>query len=130
MKEIETKYSVRDGGHYVPAMEHNGVIYISGQLSINPDSGEIPEGGFEEQAKQALANLNTVLEAASLTKNNVIQCKLYIPDVNYWTNLNEVYADFFEDHKPSRVVIPTNNLYRDCLVEIEAIAARGDDNVL
>lgn len=123
MEKITTIYSTRDGGHYVPAMKHNGVIYISGQLSINPETGKIPEGGVKAEAKQALENLNLVLKAAGVTKESVIQCRVYIPDVAYWPELNEVYAEFFGDHKPARVVVPSNNLYGGCKVEIEAIAA-------
>lgn len=123
MKKIETIYSTRDGGHYVPAMEHNGVLYISGQLSINPETGKVPEGGVKAEAKQSLDNLNMVLNAAGLTKEDVIMCRVYIPDVKYWPDLNEVYSEFFGEHKPARVVVPSNNLYAGCLVEIEAVAA-------
>ncbi len=124
MKIIETDYSVRDGGHYVPAMEHNGTIYISGQLSIDPETGKVPTGGVKEEAKQALKNLQYVLSAAGLEKENVIMCRVYIPDVAYWPELNVVYSDFFGKHRPARVVVPSNNLYAGCLVEIEAVAAR------
>ncbi|MDU4889500.1 MAG: RidA family protein [Clostridium sp.] len=123
MRKIETLYSTRDGGHYVPAMEHNGVLYISGQLSINPETGKIPEGGVKAEARQSLENLNTVLKAAGLERTDVIMCRVYVPDVKYWPDLNEVYSEFFGDHKPARVVVPSNNLYAGCLVEIEAVAA-------
>lgn len=124
MRKIETLYSTRDGGHYVPAMEHNGVLYISGQLSINPETGKIPEGGVKAEARQSLENLNTVLKAAGLERTDVIMCRVYVPDVKYWPDLNEVYSEFFGDHKPARVVVPSNNLYAGCLVEIEAVAAK------
>ena len=123
MRPIETVYSTRDGGHYVPAMEHNGVLYISGQLSINPETGKIPEGGIKAEAKQALENLHYVLKTAGLEKEDVIMCRVYVPDVKYWPELNQVYAEFFGGHKPARVVVPSNNLYAGCLVEIEAVAA-------
>ncbi|ARD48871.1 reactive intermediate/imine deaminase [Sporosarcina sp. P37] len=126
MRKIETKYSIRDGGHYVPAMEYNGVLYISGQLSINPETGTIPQGGVKTETVQALRNLECVLEEAGLNKESVIMCRVYIPDVKLWPELNEVYSEFFGDHKPARVVVPSNNLYSGCLVEIEAIAAMGE----
>ncbi|MBG9811226.1 endoribonuclease L-PSP [Bacillus endophyticus] len=128
MRPVETDYSVRDGGHYVPAMEHNGVLYISGQLSIDPEKGKVPFGGIREEAKQALKNLETVLQARGLEKNDVITCKVYTPDVKYWPAINEVYAEFFGTHKPARVVVPSNDLYNGCLMEIEAIAAIKDDD--
>lgn len=122
MKAIETTFSVRDGGHYVPAMEHNGVLYISGQLSINPETGTIPEGGVISETKQALANLDLVLTTAGVTRKDVIMCRLYTPDVANWPEINEAYSEFFGDHRPARVVVPSSKLYAGCLVEIEAIA--------
>jgi len=122
MKKVNTKYSVRNGGHYTPGIIHNGLLYVSGQLSVNPETGKKPDGGISEESKQALKNLESVLKAAGATKNDIIQCRLYTPDVSYWPEINEVYAKFFGEHKPSRVVVPSNALHGDCLVEIEAIA--------
>lgn len=73
MKSVVTEYSVRDGGHYTPGMIHNGTLYISGQLSIDPETGKVPEGGFKAEAQQALQNLKTVLDAAGVEKNAVLQ---------------------------------------------------------
>lgn len=126
-EKVETKFSIRDGGHYVPGMKHNGVLYISGQLSINPETGLIPEGGIKAQARQALDNLDLVLKEAGAAREDVLHCRVYIPDVAYWPDLNEVYAEFFGKHKPARVVVPSNNLYNGCLVEVEAIAACGKE---
>lgn len=123
MEEIQTKYSVRDGGHYTPGIKYNGTLYISGQLSIDPETGKPAEGGVKTEAEQALKNLDLVLMEAGITKNEVIQCRVYIPDVAYWGDLNEAYAEYFGDHKPARVVVPSNNLYGGCRVEIEAVAA-------
>ena len=123
VKPVVTEYSVRDGGHYTPGMVHNGTLYISGQLSIDPETGKVPEGGFKAEARQALANLKTVLDAAGVDKAAVLQCRVYISDVAYWPQLNEEYAAFFGAHKPARIVVPSNNLYNGCLCEIEAVAA-------
>jgi len=123
MELIQTVYSTRDGGHYSPGVIHNGTLYVSGQLSIDPETGQIPEGGVKAEAAQALQNLDTVLQAAGLTRNDVVQCRVYLPTVDYWPDLNEVYSEFFGGHKPARVVVPSNNLYAGCLVEIEAVAA-------
>lgn len=128
MKQVETKFSVRDGGHYTPAIKYNGVVYISGQLSIDPEIGTVPEGGVKAEARQALKNLDMVLREAGVSKNDVIHCRVYIPDVAFWPELNEVYAEYFGNHKPARVVVPSNNLYNGCLVEIEAIAACGKES--
>lgn len=122
MKPIETEFSTRDGGHYVPGMEHNGVLYVSGQLSIDPATGHIPSGGVEAETEQALENLELVLTEAGLKRSDVIMCRLYTPTVENWPAINEVYSSFFGDHKPARVVVPSSALYGGCLVEIEAVA--------
>lgn len=123
IKRVETEYSVRDGGHYTPGMIYNNTLYISGQLSIDPETGKVPEGGVPAEARQALKNLDTVLKEANVSRDKVLQCRVYLPDVKYWGDLNEAYAEFFGEHKPARVVVPSNNLYGGCLVEIEAVAA-------
>lgn len=121
MRKIETEFSTRDGGHYVPGMVHNGLLFVSGQLSIDPATGE-KAGTVVDEARQALKNLDLVLKEAGCTKEDVIQCRVYIPDVAYWPDLNKAYSEYFGDHKPARVVVPSNNLYDGCLVEIEAVA--------
>ncbi len=122
MENVTTKYSVRDGGHYTPGVKYHGVLYISGQLSIDPDTGKPAEGGVKAEAAQALKNLDTVLTAAGVTRKQVLQCRVYIPDVAFWGELNEAYKEYFGEHKPARVVVPTNRLYGGCQVEIEAVA--------
>jgi len=123
IEKIETKFSENNGGHYVPAMKHNGVLYISGQLSVNPETGKVPDGGVKEEARQALKNLDIVLQSANTTKNDVIHCRVYIPDVAYWPEVNEVYAEYFGEHKPARTIVPSNSLHYGCLIEIDAVAA-------
>lgn len=127
IEQVETKFSVRDGGHYMPAMKYNGVVYVSGQLSIDPLTGKVPPGGVKEEARQALLNLDMVLKEAGASRDDVLHCRVYIPDVSYWPELNQVYAEYFGEHKPARVVVPSNKLYHGCLVEVEAIAACGKE---
>lgn len=79
--------------------------------------------GIKAETKQALKNLDLILKEAGCTKDDVIQCRVYIPDVALWGDMNEVYTEYFGDHKPARVVVPSNNLFGGSLVEIEAIAA-------
>ena len=123
MKKINTIYSVRDGGHYSPGIVCGGLLYVSGQLSIDPETGEVPTGGTLAEARQALKNLDTVLQAAGVPRENVLQCRVYVSDVAYWGDLNKAYGEYFGDHKPARVVVPTGPLYGGCRVEIEAVAA-------
>lgn len=126
MEIINTEYAARDGGHYSSGVKFNQMLFISGQLSINPETGERPAGGIAAEMSQALENMELVLRAAGLTRNDVLVCRVYIPDVGYWPECNKIYAEFFGTHKPARVVIPTNPLYGGCLAEVEAIAAAED----
>jgi reactive intermediate/imine deaminase len=121
MKFINTGSS-RSGAHYSSGVIHNGLLFISGQLSLDPATGKVPAGGIAAEARQALKNLEAVLTAAGGKKTDVLQCRVYTPNVDYWDEINTVYAEFFGKHKPARCVVPTTQLHFGCLVEIEAVA--------
>ena len=122
MENIEPKYNRENKGHYTPGIISNGMLYISGQLSIDPDTRNVSEGGIEEHAKLALKNVERVLKEAGCCRNNVVQCRVYVSDIDQWDIVNQVYAEFFGEHKPVRIVVPVGKLHFGCLVEIEAIA--------
>lgn len=122
MEKITPKYDGESKGHYTPGIISNGMLYISGQLSLDPDTQKVPEGGIETHARLALANMERVLKAAGLSRNDVVQCRVYVSDIDQWDTVNQVYAEFFGAHKPSRIVVPAGKLHFGCLVEIEAIA--------
>lgn len=122
MKKVEPHYRSENRGHYSPGVISNGTLYVSGQLSIDPDTRRLPEGGIEAHAKQALANLDRVLKEAGLDRNSVVQCRVYVTNIEAWDSVNKVYAEFFGDHKPARAVVPVGGLHFGCLVEIEAVA--------
>jgi len=122
MKKIVPEYKKENKGHYSPGILSNGMLYISGQLSRDPDTGEAVSGGAREHAALALANMERVLHEAGLTKENVVQCRIYLSDIDMWDEVNEVYSLFFAEHKPSRCVVPCGKLHFGCLVEIEAVA--------
>ena len=110
------------GGHYSPGVVAGGMLYVSGQLPKDPATGELVKGGFAEQTKAALACVDRVLASAGLTRTSVVMCHVYIPDMAGWDEVNIAYAEFFGDHKPARVVVPTRDLHHGALVEIEAVA--------
>ncbi|HYE83311.1 MAG TPA: RidA family protein [Clostridia bacterium] len=122
MKSITPRYLAENKGHYTPGIISNGMLYISGQLSIDPDSRKVPEGGIEEHARLALQNVDRVLKEAGLSRDSVVQCRIYVSDIDQWDQVNKVYAEFFGGHKPARIVIPVGRLHFGCLVEIEAVA--------
>ena len=98
------------------------MLYVSGQLSIDPDTREVCSGDIKDHTRLALDNVDRVLKEAGVSRNDVVMCRVYTPDVNYWGPINEVYAEFFGDHKPARVIVSTTTLHFGCLVEIEAVA--------
>ncbi|QQO09427.1 RidA family protein [Breznakiella homolactica] len=122
MKMISPSYKAENKGHYTPGIVSNGMLYISGQLSIDPDTRKVPDGGIEEHAALALRNLDRVLAAAGLGRGSVVQCRIYLQDIDQWDAVNRLYAEFFGDHKPARIVIPVGKLHFGCLIEMEAVA--------
>ena len=123
MKVISTPNAPKPAGHYSQAIVHNNLVYVSGQLPIDPTSGEKRIGSIEEQTEQALKNLSEILEAAGSSLNQVIKTTVYISDIELWDRVNAVYARFFGEHRPARAVVPTRNLHFGFQIEIEAIAA-------
>ena len=108
--------------HYSSAVVHDGIVYVSGQLPMDPEKGQPVEGGIEEHTRVALQSLSHVLEAAGSSKEKVLKTTAYITDVSLWGRVNEVYAEFFGDHKPARTVVPTTKLHYGCMIEIDAVA--------
>ena len=103
-------------------IEHNGLLYLAGQLPKDPATGEMP-AGIRAQTRQALANVLRIVEAAGSSLDRIIQMRLYIPDVSLWDEVNAEYSAFFGEHRPVRAVIPTRELHFGALIEIEALAA-------
>lgn len=123
MEFITTETSKKRNAPYSPGVVYNGLLYISGQLPLVPETGKVAEGGVREHARQALANMDEVLKGAGVPRENVIQCRVYTSDVSYWDEINLEYTEFFGAHRPARVVVPTGPLHYGSLVEIEALAA-------
>jgi 2-iminobutanoate/2-iminopropanoate deaminase len=123
MKGILTPDAPVPAGHYSQAIEHNGMVYVSGQLPIDPGTGEKRIGSIEEQTAQALKNVAEILKAANSDLNQVVKTTVYISDIDLWDRVNEVYSTTFGEHRPARAVVPTRNLHFGFQIEIEAIAA-------
>lgn len=108
-------------GHYSQCIEHNGILYLAGQLPIDQVTKTIP-AKVEEQVDLALKNVEIILKEAGSSKNNVLQVRVYISNIDLWDKVNERYSIFFENHRPVRCIIPTRDLHFGCLVEIEVTA--------
>ncbi len=122
MINVDSEAKKKSKAHYSSAIVHEGIVYVSGQLPMDPEKGAPVEGGIKAQARAALKGISVVLEAAGSSKENVLRTTAYIPDVTLWSKVNEVYAEFFGNHKPARTVVPTTKLHYGCLIEIDAVA--------
>ena len=122
MEFVRPPFRGENKGHYTAGVISKGMLYVSGQLSIDPDTREVAKGDIKDHTRLALDNVDRVLKEAGVTRNDVGFCRVYPSDVKDWGPINEVYAEFFGEHKPGRVVVSTTELHFGCLVEIEAIA--------
>ena len=122
MEIISTDKAPKAVGPYSQAIKVGGFLFASGQIAINPESGEIVKGGVEAQIEQVLRNISGVLEAAGATKYNVVKTTIFLKDIRHYQTINEIYGNFFGDHKPARSTVEVARLPLDVLVEIEVIA--------
>ena len=126
IKYILTPNAPQPGGHYSQAVVYNGLVYVAGQLSIDPKTGEKKIGTIEEQTELALNNVSEILKAANSDLSRVLKMTVYLADINLWEPFNAVYARVMGESRPARAAIPTGPLHYGFLVEIEAIAATRD----
>ncbi len=120
--KIYTSKAPSPAGHYSQAVVHNGLVFVAGQLPIDPKTQNIIEGGIEIQARQVIANIAAILEAAGSGLDKVLKATIYIPDSSFWPEINRVYAECFGEHRPARAVIPCGELHLGVLLEMEVIA--------
>ena len=128
MKAIATTKAPAAIGPYSQAIEVNGFVYCSGQLPIDPATGQFPEGGIKAQTRQSLLNAKAILEAAGLGLDNVVKTTVLLADIADFAAMNEVYAELFAEAGgtyPARSAFAVKDLPKGALVEIECIAARG-----
>ena len=111
-------------GPYSQAIEANGIVFVSGQLPIDPATGAFAEGGIKELTRQSLTNMKNILAEAGLTMDNVVKTTVFLADMADFAEMNEVYASFFEGVCPARSAVAVKTLPKEARVEIECIAAR------
>ena len=109
-------------GPYSQAIQIGQLLFTSGQVPIDPETGAIVEGGIQEQARQSLNNIKAILNAAGTNMGAVVKTTVFLQDMNDFAAMNEVYAQFFQDPYPARSAVQVARLPKDVLVEIEAIA--------
>ena len=124
MKEIATKQAPAAIGPYSQAIEANGFVYLSGQLPIDPATGQFPEGGIKEQTRQSLKNAQAILREAGLDLCNVVKTTVLLSDIANFGPMNEVYAGMFQAPFPARSAFAVRDLPKGALVEIECVAVK------
>ncbi len=123
-KIIHTKEAPRAVGPYSQATEQKGMLFVSGQIPIIPETGKLAEGGIREQTQQVLKNIDAVLQAAGYSSWDVVKCTCLLKDMDHFQEMNEVYAGYFKQDPPARAAYQVVKLPLDVLIEIEAIAMK------
>lgn len=123
-KVITSKEAPAAIGPYSQAIEVNGMLFISGQLPIDPATGEFPAGGIKEQTVQSFANIKAILKEAGMTTDNIVKTTVLLADINDFGGMNEIYATQFGATFPARSAFAVKDLPKGALVEIEVIAAK------
>ncbi|PIZ66980.1 reactive intermediate/imine deaminase [Candidatus Roizmanbacteria bacterium CG_4_10_14_0_2_um_filter_33_96] len=121
IKIISTKNAPAVVGPYSQALEVNGFVFCSGQIGIDPKTGNLVDG-IENQIKQILDNLKAVLATAGLDLNHVVKTTVFIKNMADYTIFNQIYGEYFKENKPARATVEVSRLPKDCLIEIDAIA--------
>ncbi|HJP95648.1 MAG TPA: RidA family protein [Pyrinomonadaceae bacterium] len=125
-QQIQTKNAPAAIGPYSQAIKAGGLVFVSGQIPIDPQTGEFVAGGITEQTEQVLKNLAAVLEAAGSGLDRVVKTTVFLADMKEFSGMNEVYARFFQSPPPARATVAAAGLPRDARVEIEAIALASE----
>ena len=125
MRTIQPQNQPQPKGHYSPGVEHDGLIYVSGQLPMDWETREPFTGSIEEQTELALRNVEAVLKEAGSDLSRVLQMTIYISDIELWDGVNKAYARILGDHRPARAIVPVKDLHFGTQIEIQAIAAKS-----
>lgn len=123
---VTTANAPKPAGHYSQATVYNGLVFVAGQLSIDPATGEHKTGPIEQQTELALNNVHAILQAAGSDWSRVLKMTVYVADINLWGAVNEVYGRILGEHRPARAVIPTGALHHGFLIEIDAVATTDE----
>ncbi len=124
-KVIQTDKAPKAIGPYSQAIATEAMIYTAGQIGLIPATGELIEGGVEEQTRQVLTNLSAVLEAAGSSISNVVKTTVFLKDMGDFPKMNSIYAEFFGENPPARSTVAVAGLPKGASVEIEAVALIG-----
>jgi len=127
MQSIQPASLPTPAGHYSPGIVANGLVFVSGQLPMDPASGAVVAGGIDAQTERALRNVELILDAAGSGLSRVVQMTIYISDGDLWGQVNAVYARVMGNHRPARAVVPVSPLHYGALIEVQAVALAKSD---
>jgi 2-iminobutanoate/2-iminopropanoate deaminase len=122
-ERVQTDNAPKAIGPYSQAIKTGGLIFLSGQIPLNPETMQMVEGGIREQTERVMKNLQGVLEAAGSSLDRVVRTTVFLADLNDFAEMNEVYGKFFTDAPPARSTVQVARLPRDARVEIDVIAS-------
>ena len=120
---ISTNNAPKAIGPYSQAMKNENLVYTSGQIPLEPETGELVKGGVEAQARRVLENLKSVLEAAGTSMDKVIKTTVFLKDMEQFGTINAIYGEYFKEPYPARSTVQVSRLPKDVDLEIEAIAS-------
>ena len=123
LKRVETAQAPAAIGPYSQGIIANGFVYTAGQIPLDPASGQLIEGDVAAQTRRVMQSLQAILESAGASLQSVVKTTVFLQDMNDFTAMNAVYAEFFGDHKPARSTVQAGRLPRDVKVEIDAVAS-------
>ena len=121
-KIIETNNAPAPIGPYSQAVMANGVLYTSGQIAINPQTGELVNSSIEDETKMVMENIKAVLQEAGMNFSNIVKCSIFISDMDNFSRINAVYGEYFAENPPARETVEVARLPKDVNVEISVIA--------
>ncbi len=120
-KIIHTKNAPAAIGTYSQGVVHNGLLFTSGQIPIDPETGEMLENDFSKQTHQVFKNLQAIAIAANTSLQNTIKLNIFVQDLSHFATLNEIMAEYFEQPYPARAAIQVAGLPKDAMVEMDAV---------
>ena len=125
MKTIQTQNAPKAVGPYSQGVFVKDTLYVSGQIPFDPKTNALISNDIKDQTRQSLENVLAIVETAGLIKENIVRCTVFMTNLSDFPLMNEVYSQFFGEHKPARAAVEVRRLPKDVMVEIDAIAVKS-----
>ncbi len=126
MRPIASQQAPKPAGHYSQGIVHGGLVFVSGQLPLDPESGAVVGDNADAQTERTLRNVEAILVAAGSGLHNLLSVTVYVTGRRHWEEVNRAFVRIMGEHRPARAVIPVAELKPGCLVEIQAVAATDE----